>query len=397
VDAGFNEDIDIVTLHARLRQHGRRLVDTVTDGNCQFHAIAIQLPGQPSHVDVRRNVTEHLMNNYQRYNAGVTCEDYENMVTLLSQPGEWGDGYTLQAAADLYNLHIVVVCSDLKVEQPVFIDCYRSLNVVDAPYTIYLGYYYDKDYYRICADVDDQEAIITELQKLKIDKSAHVDKRMQDKIDCFSDTHRYMQQRMLEYIPQEKLQQSRGILSRLMYKLRLSDGRMAQYSADVIPGYICERYPQACVIAFHIVRGLSRYLEYGMPEQELFLARNWKTSNRAPKFSPSVHTFNAETQNFIQQQWKSIELNEKMFYILDMGSACAPELFGFLSAIQFLRSRSSTGSMNSIGADLIAVDRVAEWEPFLDISTKVMIELGFNIRMNFKVVDLRNPDGLCKV
>jgi hypothetical protein len=217
---------------------------------------------------------------------------------------------------------------------------------------------------------------------------------MQDKIDCFSDTHRYMQQRMLEYIPQEKLQQSRGILSRLMYKLRLSDGRMAQYSADVIPGYICERYPQACVIAFHIVRGLSRYLEYGMPEQELFLARNWKTSNRAPKFSPSVHTFNAETQNFIQQQWKSIELNEKMFYILDMGSACAPELFGILSAIQFLRSRSLTGSMNSIGADLIAVDRVAEWEPFLDISTKVMIELGFNIRMNFKVVDLRNPDGL---
>ena len=65
-------------------------------------------------TQARRTVCRQLAEDAERYRGFVATEDdvdYEAWVARMACAGEWGDGVTLQAAADAFHMRFIVVTS----------------------------------------------------------------------------------------------------------------------------------------------------------------------------------------------------------------------------------------------------------------------------------------------
>lgn len=81
------------------------------DGNCQFRALSDQLYHSPEHhKSVRQQIVTQLKSHPEMYEGYVPME-YSEYLKKMSMSGEWGDHVTLQAAADLFRVKIVVITS----------------------------------------------------------------------------------------------------------------------------------------------------------------------------------------------------------------------------------------------------------------------------------------------
>eukprot|EP01059_Diplonema_ambulator_P018121 TRINITY_DN302_c1_g3_i1.p1 TRINITY_DN302_c1_g3~~TRINITY_DN302_c1_g3_i1.p1 ORF type:complete len:329 (+),score=42.37 TRINITY_DN302_c1_g3_i1:158-1144(+) len=81
------------------------------DGNCMFHALSATLEKvkvQIDHEQIREEVVAHLKQHGHRY-ADFCDENWEEYLTRLRKPGEWGDHLCLAAAAEALGLTILVV------------------------------------------------------------------------------------------------------------------------------------------------------------------------------------------------------------------------------------------------------------------------------------------------
>ncbi|KAK3226544.1 hypothetical protein Dsin_006406 [Dipteronia sinensis] len=95
----------------RLQLYGFHEVKVPGDGNCQFRALSDQLYGTPDHHKVlRRQVVNQLKSHREKYEGYVPME-YGDYLKNMSKTGEWGDHVTLQAAADLSGVKIIVITS----------------------------------------------------------------------------------------------------------------------------------------------------------------------------------------------------------------------------------------------------------------------------------------------
>ncbi|KAL3616707.1 hypothetical protein CASFOL_039101 [Castilleja foliolosa] len=84
-------------------------IDVGRDGNCQFRALSHQLSGDEGRFEeVRADVVLQLhadrVANREYFRSD---EEYIAYVVGMSADGAWGDHYTLQAAANAYNMSIV--------------------------------------------------------------------------------------------------------------------------------------------------------------------------------------------------------------------------------------------------------------------------------------------------
>ncbi|KAL5742954.1 hypothetical protein ACOSP7_029686 [Xanthoceras sorbifolium] len=95
----------------RLQLYGFIELKVQGDGNCQFRALSDQLYGTPEyHKVVRRKVVNQLKSHREKYEGYVPME-YGDYLKKISKSGEWGDHVTLQAAADLVGVKIIVITS----------------------------------------------------------------------------------------------------------------------------------------------------------------------------------------------------------------------------------------------------------------------------------------------
>ncbi|CAK9071343.1 unnamed protein product [Durusdinium trenchii] len=91
-----------------LLAEGLREVEVRGDGNCQFRALAHQIYGtEHHHPSVRSAVVQQLRAGHHRYNVGAV-QDYFAWVDSMALERSWGDGVTLQAAADKFEVAIWV-------------------------------------------------------------------------------------------------------------------------------------------------------------------------------------------------------------------------------------------------------------------------------------------------
>ncbi|KAL9674672.1 hypothetical protein QQ045_002870 [Rhodiola kirilowii] len=102
---------DYKRLRNRLEFCGLSELKVQGDGNCQFRALSDQLYRSPEHHKfVRQQVVNQLQSQRQAY-EGYVRMDYSDYLKKTSKSGAWGDHVTLQAAADLYGVKIVIVTS----------------------------------------------------------------------------------------------------------------------------------------------------------------------------------------------------------------------------------------------------------------------------------------------
>jgi len=123
----MNEDDKNLSNHERLKKRialyqFKEKTKIKGDGNCQFAAIADQLKDDPSyHLHVRKYVVDWLRKNenYELPN-GTVLKDYletdlfstwSNYCDYMAQEKVWGDHITLIAAAEAFNVRIVIVSS----------------------------------------------------------------------------------------------------------------------------------------------------------------------------------------------------------------------------------------------------------------------------------------------
>lgn len=98
-------------LLTRLDHYGLTEKIVKGDGNCQFRALADQLYRSPMYWrEVRNGVVSQLIKHPNWYKEYVP-DSYQDYCASMKLPGTWGDNVTLQAAADLYGLHIKVLTS----------------------------------------------------------------------------------------------------------------------------------------------------------------------------------------------------------------------------------------------------------------------------------------------
>merc|ERR1719356_79434 len=99
-------------LRERLRHYGVEERAIVGDGNCQFASAADQLFGSPArHPEVRAAAVAQLQAEPERYRPFVAGRDFQGYTTAMGRDGEWGDNVSLQAIADAFGVHTVVVTS----------------------------------------------------------------------------------------------------------------------------------------------------------------------------------------------------------------------------------------------------------------------------------------------
>ncbi|KAL0842566.1 hypothetical protein Bca101_015811 [Brassica carinata] len=106
---------EAVSDHERLRNRLELFdfaeVKVPGDGNCQFRALADQLyKTADRHKHVRRQIVKQLKASPESYEGYVPMK-FSEYLRKMSRSGEWGDHVTLQAAADVYRVKIVVLTS----------------------------------------------------------------------------------------------------------------------------------------------------------------------------------------------------------------------------------------------------------------------------------------------
>ncbi|CAA7051996.1 unnamed protein product [Microthlaspi erraticum] len=99
-------------LQDRLEWEGYTETRVKSDGNCQFRAIGHQFyEDKNSHDRVRKEIVKELKTHPQWYKQFVYDMQYKEYVKNMSRDSVWGDGTTLQAAASVYGVKIVVITS----------------------------------------------------------------------------------------------------------------------------------------------------------------------------------------------------------------------------------------------------------------------------------------------
>jgi len=145
---------------AQLSQIGYELGDTYGDGNCQFYAIAEHVTPiskrvqdgdddqADKHACVRCEVCEYIKANAEEFSMYLDTDETEGLDEYLEemkQDGTWGDNLTLQAAAELYKLEIVMFRFTGKSGTP-FRMCISPKNTEQGTQTIYLAYWMNQHY-----------------------------------------------------------------------------------------------------------------------------------------------------------------------------------------------------------------------------------------------------------
>ncbi|KAL9971248.1 hypothetical protein ACROYT_G023755 [Oculina patagonica] len=135
------------------------------DGNCQFEALRFwlqRLGFYRSEESIREEIVRYLTQN--PFNAdGIPLENFAAMpwdryLTAMSQDGEYGDHLTLQAAADIFNIEIVVV-SSLGPDATVVISPTSSIPVA----TIQLGHFAEGDgEHYVCVEGEEEQEDLEE-------------------------------------------------------------------------------------------------------------------------------------------------------------------------------------------------------------------------------------------
>lgn len=108
----YGEQVEIARqrLLQRICYYGLRERHVLGDGNCQFRALADQLYGdQGMHTNMRDLVVWRLIRHPELYCSHVAEEPYGLYCRRLQRPGAWGDHVTLQAAADVFGVRVVVL------------------------------------------------------------------------------------------------------------------------------------------------------------------------------------------------------------------------------------------------------------------------------------------------
>lgn len=81
------------------------------DGNCQFRALSDQVYRTAEHHKfVRQQIVNQLELHAEIYEGYVPMV-YSDYLKNMAKVGEWGDHVTLQAAADLYGIKVLVITS----------------------------------------------------------------------------------------------------------------------------------------------------------------------------------------------------------------------------------------------------------------------------------------------
>lgn len=109
--------LSVILRDRAAQSHGRRVelpelreIAVAGDGHCQFRAIArIVYGSEGRHTEVRREVCRHLRER-QRAFGGSMDPSFAAMLGSM-EGGDWGNEYTLLAAADLYRRELAVVTS----------------------------------------------------------------------------------------------------------------------------------------------------------------------------------------------------------------------------------------------------------------------------------------------
>ncbi|KAI3424973.1 hypothetical protein D9Q98_008354 [Chlorella vulgaris] len=98
-------------LESRLRLYCLVERQVKGDGACQFRALSDQLYRTPRlHAFVRECVCRQLAAHPERY-SGFVPGQYSSYLADMARSSTWGDGVTLQAAADHFGLRIMVLAS----------------------------------------------------------------------------------------------------------------------------------------------------------------------------------------------------------------------------------------------------------------------------------------------
>uniref|UniRef100_A0A2P2JFA7 ubiquitinyl hydrolase 1 n=1 Tax=Rhizophora mucronata TaxID=61149 RepID=A0A2P2JFA7_RHIMU len=81
------------------------------DGNCQFRALSDQFYRTPEHHEFLRQQVVYQLKSHPEIYEGYVPMAFEDYLEKMTRSGEWGDHVTLQAAADLYGVKIIVMTS----------------------------------------------------------------------------------------------------------------------------------------------------------------------------------------------------------------------------------------------------------------------------------------------
>lgn len=112
------------------------------DGNCQFRAISDQLYQTPKfYSEVRQQVFKQLKSHTQLY-ADFADDDYHSYVSNMAKDGTWGDHITLQAAADVLGVRILIVSS---YQEECIIEILPHLEQPSVK-TLYLSFWHEVHY-----------------------------------------------------------------------------------------------------------------------------------------------------------------------------------------------------------------------------------------------------------
>lgn len=422
------DDASIEYLQQRIRELGRRIVfDTDSTGNCQFDAIGMQLNPVRQHDDVRNEIVEYLLHDgFERYRHENTEEAHRADLEKMREIHCWGDEKTLRGAADVFNLHIIVVPSN---PDWITVEIFPHMGSNEDTTRVVLAHYFELHYYGTVPHDEAVDSLSSGIYKLRINANESIMWRrmrsihrqlvchvLDDKLDqaeyesLMSDAisidkdGKYTVSKHPKTVNGKKLSELCPEYKGLMKSLRLSGGKAAPYSPDAISGYIAVRFLSSTILYYDIAEATFVYIEdRNMADNDKVLdvnhSKKFKVptqSNgeivfkdrviRAPEFSPKTKSFSTSQVGTIKNFWSLVGASDETLNILDLGSACGPEVAGFLLSLKARRDVHG----HKLKADVTCVDRVQEWQSYLQVLECALAEQLIDVRITFEQGDLTN-------
>lgn len=343
---GVEEDAQIKELMQRAAKAKRALVfDTAADGSCQFDAIAIGLNqlqnmGNYSAVTVKAEIVKYIQENAEDF-ASPEVANLEKYLNQVLNNNEWGNQITLQAAADLYQVTIVVLASRPNYANLVL---YPRNGITTGRITV--GHYFELHYFGTKA-LEAKDAPIADL------------------------THQELGQRILTALKKDKKFEDREAaksLSKLFSHLRLRGGENASseaYNAPTIQGYVGSRFHFAGLLVESSLTKITQLIKDNMPHSSTLANRN-----KPRKLASST----------ILNLWNAF-VKEKNMEVIDIGSACLPQIYGL---VRWNRKNSEVTTFFNVRA----FDRSEDWRFAFNACLGEMWKQSYNIRATLMVKDV---------
>eukprot|EP01126_Amoeba_proteus_P012273 TRINITY_DN15038_c0_g1_i11.p1 TRINITY_DN15038_c0_g1~~TRINITY_DN15038_c0_g1_i11.p1 ORF type:complete len:203 (+),score=55.04 TRINITY_DN15038_c0_g1_i11:369-977(+) len=103
-------------LENQLVSRGLKILTVPNDGNCLFHAVALQELGSIEfHSDLRANVISFMRNNKDRFVHFVTS-NWENYLATMSCNGEYGTNLEIQTLSEFFGKPIEIYSDESGAE-----------------------------------------------------------------------------------------------------------------------------------------------------------------------------------------------------------------------------------------------------------------------------------------